>query len=406
MGQLHSTSSTMSDVVCGYDVQLLEPAVYSECTLQLDLASHRFITFPRYWNHMNNRHELVDAGFFFCINRSQVQCYFCNTCVKVKEGLNIIEQHNSYAPDCSMLLGIAHDNRPMMEITNYRYESDRLLSFLIDPWMYNISPYALAENGFFSTGEEDNVRCAFCRLEVRGWNENDTAREEHIRWKANCPFLKQGFVGNISLSNELEEREFFTQEDASKLSLSLTQDGINQEDLNIIKRLQVKHPEYLCTNNRLKSFKYWPKHLPTRPEQLSAAGFVYTNIGDRAYTFCCNTKLSQWTPGDDPWEQHARWSFGCQFLQLMKGSKFIAEVKKTQIRDLELKEDEEPMNTDCEDVCAVNDLTCKVCCVKKSSICVLPCGHLATCESCIIQVKSNACVLCRTKILGYVRVYV
>jgi baculoviral IAP repeat-containing protein 7/8 len=275
--------------------------------------------------------------------------------------------------------------------------------------MYTISPYALAENGFFSTGEGDNVRCVFCRLEIRGWEVNDTPRGEHKRWNENCPFLKRRTVGNITLSNEIEERAFLTQQDVNKLAINITQDVETAEELNVIKLLQTKYPEYLCSKNRLKSFKYWPVHLPTRPEQLSEAGFVYSNVGDRCFTFCCNTKLSQWNPKDAPWEQHARWSFGCQFLQLMKGSKFIEDVKKTQFREMELKVEEEeirPMNIESDVGCAVNDLTCKVCCENKSSICVLPCGHLATCDSCIIKIKNKACVMCRSKILAYVRVYV
>jgi baculoviral IAP repeat-containing protein 7/8 len=393
------------DVVCGYDVGLEEHDSNTQASLQLQLASHRFITFPRFWNHMNNRHELVDAGFFFLKNRSQVQCYFCHTCVKVKEDIDIIENHNSYAPDCDMLLGIAHENRPMFGITNYRYESDRLLSFLTTNWKYSISPYELAKSGFFSTGEHDNVRCMFCHLEIKGWTSNDTARGEHVRWNANCPFLRARNVGNVTLDNDANERVILSQEDVKKLRIILSKEGVTAEDLNAIKHLKARHQDYICNKNRLKSFKYWPAYLQTRPDKLCKAGFVYSNIGDRCFTFCCNIVLTHWNPDDDPWEQHARWSFGCQFLQLMKGSKFIADVKKTQLREVQV---DEQMTTECDEPTGnvSTELTCKVCCERKVSICILPCGHVATCDSCILQIKNKKCVLCRTEILAYVRAYV
>jgi len=81
---------------------------------------------------------------------------------------------------------------PMGNLVNYAFEDHRLYSLLVKPWPnQNVTVYALAKCGFFYTGDEDNCRCFFCKLEVRGWEQGDTADGEHRRWNPRCPFLNQ-----------------------------------------------------------------------------------------------------------------------------------------------------------------------------------------------------------------------
>ncbi|CAB3386805.1 Hypothetical predicted protein [Cloeon dipterum] len=91
---------------------------------------------------------------------------------------------------------------------NYNYETHRLYSLLkMNDWQH-VGPFSLAKSGFYYTGEADNVRCAFCNLEVRGWEEEDTADGEHRRWNPNCPFLcNDQRVPNIAIGDEMTQEK-------------------------------------------------------------------------------------------------------------------------------------------------------------------------------------------------------
>jgi hypothetical protein len=67
---------------------------------------------------------------------------------------------------------------------------------------------------------------------------------------------------------------------------------------------------------RLKSFKFWPKFLMPRAAQLASAGFIYTNQGDRVRCFSCKVLLCDWKKSDNPFEEHYRWSKNCEFLKV------------------------------------------------------------------------------------------
>ena len=55
----------------------------------------------------------------------------------------------------------------------------------------------LVAAGFFFTNRGDEVRCAFCGVEVGHWVEGDDAFKDHQRWSPSCEFVKGLFAGNI-----------------------------------------------------------------------------------------------------------------------------------------------------------------------------------------------------------------
>lgn len=85
--------------------------------------------------------------------------------------------------------------------------------------------------------------------------------------------------------------------------------------------------EFYLESARLQTFDGWPKTLKQTPEQLSAAGFFYTQKDDRVICFCCGGGLHAWQEQDDPWEQHALHHDACEYLQSVKGSEYIAAIK-------------------------------------------------------------------------------
>lgn len=84
------------------------------------------------------------------------------------------------------------------------YESHRILTFKQKNWPHAfIKSEELAACGFYYTGFEDCVRCAFCPLAISRFEEGDTAFGEHMRWHPKCPFIRGAPVGNFTRRAEL-----------------------------------------------------------------------------------------------------------------------------------------------------------------------------------------------------------
>ena len=106
-----------------------------------------------------------------------------------------------------------------------------------------------------------------------------------------------------------------------------------------------KKPQYLKMNNirfasydnRLKTFKKWPKSYPEyQVTSICDAGFFYTGVSDKIECFCCGARLSNWTDSDVALDQHIIWSPNCPFLKIIKGIKHIQETRaKFVIREIE-----------------------------------------------------------------------
>lgn len=87
-------------------------------------------------------------------------------------------------------------------------------------------------------------------------------------------------------------------------------------------------PEFYIEKARLQSFNDWPKTLKQIPDQLSAAGFFYTQRDDRVICFCCGGGLHTWEEQDDPWEQHALHYGTCEYLEVVKGPEYVTSVQE------------------------------------------------------------------------------
>ena len=65
-----------------------------------------------------------------------------------------------------------------------------------------------------------------------------------------------------------------------------------------------QNPSMKCFQDRLKTFKNWPKQIEQQPKDLAEAGFYYTKIGDKVRCFYCGLTLHKWVKGDDPVCEH------------------------------------------------------------------------------------------------------
>ncbi|XP_065342171.1 baculoviral IAP repeat-containing protein 3-like [Cloeon dipterum] len=191
--------------------------------LNLNLAMHRYFTFPlifllTYKTKM--QHMLADLGLYFLIDggRALLRCQFCELIITAEQFQDYFGKGIEHARkiilgkkfNCSIIAFEDSKNVPMGEdvdsVLNYKFEAHRLYSLMKKTdWMF-VEPFGLAKSGFYYTGDGDNVMCIFCNLEVRGWEEGDTADGEHRRWNSNCPFLyKRQSVQNIALGSESAE---------------------------------------------------------------------------------------------------------------------------------------------------------------------------------------------------------
>lgn len=186
--------------------------------LKLDLALHRFFTFTPTFEQETRlkREDLANSGLYLSECKKLLVCYFCTGEIPLAQvkswrtsesefsGEDIDTKHQELRPDCPLFNQLTENVTWVpSNCNNYKFEAYRLYSLSVIPWIAPVSIYDLAHFGFYYANSVDNVRCVFCKLEVRGWEPTDTAEDEHRRWNPNCPFLTLRDVGNIPIGDEL-----------------------------------------------------------------------------------------------------------------------------------------------------------------------------------------------------------
>jgi len=77
-----------------------------------------------------------------------------------------------------------------------------------------------------------------------------------------------------------------------------------------------RSPNYRSEKERLESFAGFPSSTMD-VRQLAAAGFWYTKSVDIVRCAFCNVEVGRWEEGDNPIEEHKKWSKNCSFLKHM-----------------------------------------------------------------------------------------
>ncbi|XP_065342052.1 baculoviral IAP repeat-containing protein 7-B-like [Cloeon dipterum] len=395
--------------------------------LIFSFSIHRLFSFPHKYlrKNFNALRKLAELGLYYVKENEWVEYLRCNFCSltinheELKEYFargnenaekEILERQNQF--NCR-LNSDDSKNVPMgknFSCKNYKYEAHRLYSLLKkSDWLY-VGPFSLAKSGFYYTGDGDNVRCVFCNLEVRGWEEGDTPDGEHQRWNPNCPFLRnRQSVQNIKIGDETVDLQHDSLSrihlGASLLSQSerLRKYGPNlhlvrstnlflltPQDLNIQDWYAPLNARFVTLKSRQDSFKnLWPRSHKQTSLELAQAGFFYTGIGDRVICFYCNLGLKDWDPNDDPFVQHCKWNSSCQYLLMRKGHSFVEKVLHGN-ENLEISA-----------TCAIrvgkrSDLKCLKCIKNNVSKLNLPCGHVAYCSEC----SEPSCTICNEEVIA------
>ncbi|XP_053339016.1 baculoviral IAP repeat-containing protein 7 [Clarias gariepinus] len=99
---------------------------------------------------------------------------------------------------------------------------------------------------------------------------------------------------------------------------------------------QAAYPEMEPERTRLASFSSWPASSFVQPDTLARAGFFYTGQSDNVKCFFCDGNLRNWDPGDDPWQEHAKWFPRCEYLIQSRGREYINNVQQSFFNTPEL----------------------------------------------------------------------
>uniref|UniRef100_A0A665TW27 RING-type E3 ubiquitin transferase n=1 Tax=Echeneis naucrates TaxID=173247 RepID=A0A665TW27_ECHNA len=198
-------------------------------------------------------------------------------------------------------------------------EGQRLQTFQSWPVDAPVTSGELAKAGFFFLGPGDKVQCFCCGGILRCWVPGDRPSTEHRRHFPTCRFILGQAVGNIPLqigSSDSVDGQLLSQ----LQRMTMDEQGTAG---------QAVYPEMEAEDSRLTTFHNWPSEASVQPDVLARAGFFYTGHGDNVKCFYCDGGLRNWEPGDDPWQEHAKWFPRCEFLIQSRGQEYISNIQDT-----------------------------------------------------------------------------
>ncbi|XP_075294562.1 baculoviral IAP repeat-containing protein 7 isoform X2 [Opisthocomus hoazin] len=314
-----------------------------------------------------------------------------------------------------------------------RNEARRLRTFRQWPGTSPVSARDLVKAGFFFVGPRDEVQCFCCGGVLKDWRPGDCPIAEHLKFFPSCKFICGEDVGNQEM---FPLQEIFDTVDGQFLSLL---QGMDSEETALPS--EPEYPEMVTEEMRLSTFQHWPQYTDMHPEQLARAGFFYTGQSDVVRCFYCDGGVRNWSFGDDPWREHAKWYPWCEFLLRSRGREFVSSVQESfsstlvsprdswdqteqdspasqgavqretetshsreETQSVQQKEsDESGMSTEEQLRCLQEERMCKVCMDRDVSVVFVPCGHLVACGECALNLR--LCPICRAVIRGIVKTF-
>ncbi|XP_042335364.1 E3 ubiquitin-protein ligase XIAP isoform X2 [Sceloporus undulatus] len=209
---------------------------------------------------------------------------------------------------------------PEQELAN---EISRHQTFASFPSDCPVSSSALAQAGFFYTGERDQVECFSCHTTVEGWQQGDSAVERHRTVSPDCKFISDINFGRTDTHHLLNCQHRSENGSASTTVQPVPDQSSDLYADYLLRTGQVvdlsgsiypRNPAMCSEETRLRSFHNWPPCAPVSPKDLAHAGLYYTGIDDEVECFCCGGKLKNWEPCDQAWSEHRRHFPRCFFV--------------------------------------------------------------------------------------------
>ncbi|XP_053130276.1 E3 ubiquitin-protein ligase XIAP isoform X2 [Hemicordylus capensis] len=314
--------------------------------------------------------ELAKAGLYYTGTEDQVECFCCGGKLKNWEPCDQAwSEHRRHFPRCFFVLGrnvgnvgsapnhsgeaelgeserchVSLPQNPSMA----NYET-RIQTFMT--WRYSVSKEQLAQAGFYSTGNGDNVVCFHCGGGLQEWKEGENPWEQHAKWFPGCKYLVekkgQDFVNSVHLTQSLQDSTIETAEKTSSIKdEELLQNHLVQDAM----RMGFSLGEIRKTMER-------KRHLST--EHYKSVEALVTDLVNAQ-----SDKIQ-----DVSWESVLQKDLG-------------TEEKLRRLQEEKL---------------------CKICMDKTISVVLLPCGHLVACKDCAEAI--HKCPLCCEVIAKRQKIY-
>ncbi|KAJ8016076.1 hypothetical protein DPEC_G00003400 [Dallia pectoralis] len=234
-------------------------------------------------------------------------------------GTGPTEKENATSPS---MTDDSNDILYIPEKPQMRGEEERLRTFANWARDAPVTAANLARAGFYFLGPQDKVQCFCCGGILRYWVHGDRPIVEHKRHFPRCHFVLGKTVGNVPLY----------------IVPGSPPDSVDGQLLSQFQRMtvddqgavgQAVYPEMEVEESRLTTFHNWPTGAAVQPDVLARAGFFYTGYGDNVKCFFCDGGLRNWEPGDDPWQEHAKWFPRCDFLVQTRGRDYVSNIQDT-----------------------------------------------------------------------------
>ncbi|XP_053396997.1 baculoviral IAP repeat-containing protein 3-like [Mercenaria mercenaria] len=280
--------------------------------------------------------------------------------------------------------------------SDYALLSKRQASFSQWPEQHRLDPADLAKAGFYSAGLQDCVRCFFCSVGMKNWQQGDNPWVEHARWSPNCAYVKlckgQLFVNICSAAVNGDHVAVYDKESqldqenipddwlienvnsaAAKCVLSA---GYRQEDVE--NGVLFARRKYGSTQMKAQFIMEYLLETNTKSpaQQLSARGNNETS-----------EHVNQTYSEDRKEKPHNSVRNVTEAQTSTNGPKHKSEKQRLLEENRRLKD----------------LITCKICLDNEACVAFLPCGHLTSCVECSKNLRK--CAICRTVVQGTVRVY-
>lgn len=228
----------------------------------------------------------------------------------------------------------------------------------------DVPTWAIADAGFYFTGNHDISRCFRCGLEIKLLRLGEDPLEIHRRLSKNCPFVKEKTESQMQ---HLDSSDSDSEEDC-----------INGFSLDI-------------DSSDDSSLEERPKKAPPRKASRRKTSSDSSSDDDSFWEELPKKELSRKTLSNssDHWD--------CGSAESCSSSELI-----------DLREVDAPKPINVEELRKENarlklEVTCIKCHSAKVQTLFLPCRHLVVCEAC--GEPMNDCIHCNAKILGTVRTF-
>ncbi|XP_072400451.1 baculoviral IAP repeat-containing protein 8-like [Diabrotica undecimpunctata] len=240
----------------------------------------------------------------------------------------------------------------------------RLSSF--DEWMpsHPIKPIVLAIAGFYYTGVNDKVLCAFCGVVYNKWLSDDITLDKH---KHDCCFLI-AYKQAQKLWTVEERLKTFTNRNIS--AKKHAEAGFFYENG---KTYYITNKDITLMIVRLTTFHDNGSPTPLRNySEIRAApcNFIHTGPFKRTIT----TDL-------------------CIIIDIFKNVEDPEVNANVETQDTEVNREANQL------------IICKICLSREINTVALPCGHATSCLDCS-RLLNNICCLCRTSVECTPRLYI